>query len=126
MDTVRKQHSQAIPAHILRHFRAQSKSGKTFRAYSISTGISPLTFYGWRKKYGKHFDVKVKQKLHGPTPPSEEVFATFPTHLFQHGTDDPLLDIQFSDNLKFRIYRGATAEWFVPFYKLFRDDKSIC
>jgi hypothetical protein len=29
MATVRKQHSQTIPSHILRHFREQSKSGET-------------------------------------------------------------------------------------------------
>ena len=126
MDTVRKQYPQSIPAHILRHFRAQSKSGKTFRAYSISTGISPMTFYSWRKKYGKHFDNRVKKELHGSRPSLEEVFTTFPTHLLQHGTEDLLLEIQFTDNLTFRIYRGATAEWFTPFYKLFRDDDSIC
>lgn len=126
MDTLRMQHPENIPAHILRHFQAQFRSGKTFKAYSISTGISPLTFYGWRKKYGIHFDNRVNKELHGSTPSSEEVFTTFPTHLLQHGTEAPLLEIQFTDNLTFRIYRGATVEWFIPFYELFRDGDSVC
>ena len=126
MATVQKQDSQTIPPHILRHFKAQAKSGKTLRAYSISTGISPLTFYGWRKRYGKHFDAEVKKKLNRQTPPSAEAFTTFPTHLLQHGTNTALLEIQFNDRLTFRLYQGATAEWFAPFYKLFRNDDCVC
>lgn len=126
MGRVRKNHSPSIPTHILRHFQLQAKSDKTFRAYSISAGISPMTFYGWRKKYGKHFDAEVKIQLPGPTLPKEAVFTTFPTHLLQNSTDNPLLDIEFNDSLKFRLYRGATAQWFAPFCKLFRDGDSVC
>lgn len=125
MDNVKKRPNQPIPTHILHHFRAQAKSGKTFRAYSISAGISPLTFYSWRKKYGKHFNAEVKKEPYGSLPSSQDAFTTFSGHLM-YGNGDPLLDIHFNDSLRIRLYRGATAEWFAPFYKLLSGGNEVC
>lgn len=125
MDTERKNNSQTIPSHILRHFRAQAKSNKTFRAYSLSAGISTQTFYSWRKRYGKHFDTQIKKESPRSTPPSNDVFTTFPAHLL-NGTSDALMEIYLNDSLKIRVYRGASAEWFSPFYKLLSGGHAVC
>ena len=126
MDTAKQQAlPREIPSHILRHFHAQSRSGRTFRDYSVSAGLSPLTFYSWRKRYGKRFDAGTTGKSHTRLPPSNNAFTTFPAHLL-HGSADPHLEITLSNGVHLRVFPGATAAWFAPFYHLLSGNNASC
>ena len=124
MNRTEKEKNNHVPPHILNHFQAQSESGKTFREYSISVGISPLTFYTWRKKYGKNFTAESRKKSFN-IKRQPQTFTTFPAHILQN-TNQPLFDIYFNNNLKVRFYHGVDAQQFAPFYKLLSDGESTC
>jgi hypothetical protein len=124
MNRIKKEKSSQIPPNIRDHFQAQSESGKTFREYSISVGISPLTFYGWRKKYAKDFITEFGKKSSSPKL-KPQTFTTFPAHMLQR-TDQPLFDIYFNDNLKVRLYHGVDAQQFAPYYKLLCGGNPVC
>lgn len=124
MNRTEKGKNKQIPPHIREHFHAQLESGKTFREYSISMGISPLTFYSWRKNYGKRFTSESGKKSY-TTKQQPQTFTTFPAHIL-HSTDQPLFEIYFNDNLKVRFYHGMDAQKFAPFYKLLCGGNAVC
>jgi Transposase len=109
MDTFEK---SPIPPHIRQHFAAQTASGKTIKEYSTEAGISPLTFYTWRKKY-------LNKKTSAPR------FSSFGALSLQQ-LRQPLFDLHLYGGTRVSIYAGTTAEELAPFIRMLSGDTRPC
>ena len=101
-----------IPPHIAEHFRAHSAGGKSAKQYSLDSGISPQTFYTWRKKY-------LTKKNRIPQ------FSSIGTISLQQGLL-PLFDLHIYGSTKISIYPGATAGELAPFLALLAQHTEAC
>jgi hypothetical protein len=117
-------HKPPVPAHIRAHLQAQATSGKSIKDYSIDEGLSPLTFYDWRKRYGSRLGTTIA------TPSAEACKA--PLSFTTVGTvrlgesREPLFDIHLADGTRMSVYSGATAGELAPFLKLLSVGAKIC
>lgn len=120
MDITKKQ--REIPSHIRLHFQAHAASGKTVKEYSIEAGISPQTFYTWRKKYRK----SRKHSTGHSSPRSNDLcFSTVGTISLQE-LRQPLFDIHFAAGHKVTIHRGTTVQEFAPYLELLSGGHASC
>lgn len=121
MDMARLQ-KQPIPPHIAEHFKAHALSGKTIQEYSKEAGLSPLTFYTWRKKYLS----RKRQRTGSPNPPSrQQLFSTIGTISLQE-LRQPLFDIHLGTDKKITVYSGIKAQELAPFLELLSTGRVSC
>lgn len=121
MDMARLQ-KQTIPPHIAEHFKAHVASGKTIKEYSTVVGLSPLTFYTWRKKYRTR---KLQRAASPHTVAKQQRFSTVGTISLQD-LRHPLFDIHLTSGPRVSIYTGATAEDLAPFIELLSGSRVPC
>ena len=112
MDTVTRK--RAIPPHIAQHFHTHAESGKTIKEYSSAVGLSPLTFYTWRKKY-RSCKTQRNRHLHPVSP--RQRFSTVGTISLQE-LRSPIFDIHLAGGSRVSIYSGTTVQELAPFLVL--------
>jgi transposase-like protein len=120
MDTVTRKRD--IPPHIAQHFKAHTASGKTIKEYSSAAGLSPLTFYMWRKKYRSS---KTQRNRQSNQVPQQQRFSTVGTISLQQ-LRSPLFDIHLSSGLRVSIYSGTTTQELAPFLELLTGRQTGC
>jgi hypothetical protein len=120
MDTFARK--REIPSHIAQHFQAHTVSGKTIKEYSKEVGLSPLTFYTWRKKYRSR---KTQRNRHSNSIPKQQRFSTVGTITLKE-LRHPLFDIHLSSGLRVSIYSGTTTQELAPFLELLAGSHSVC
>jgi len=113
-----------MPARILHHLQAQAASGKSIRDYSIDEGLSPLTFYDWRKRYGSRLGSTIAAPSAQPCK-SPLSFTTVGTMHLGESTK-PLFDIHLPAGTSVSVYSGTTARELAPFLKLLSVGAKIC
>ena len=79
-----------VPAPIRHHLLKQQQSEIKIKAYCEKNGISPQTFYNWRKRYIKQIPPLVKSEISAP-PISFASLGTMSTQLQHHS----MFDIRF-------------------------------
>lgn len=111
-----------VPPHVAEHFMAHASSGKTIKEYSKEAGLSPLTFYTWRKKYLS----KKSQCATFPNRPSrQQQFTTIGTISLQE-LRQPLFDIHLGTGKKIAVYSGTKAQELAPFLELLSTGRGVC
>jgi len=117
-----RQQNQPVPPHIAEHFKAHAASGKTIKEYSKDVGLSPLTFYTWRKKYLS----RKSQRRASPNPASrQQLFSTIGTISLQE-LHQPLFDIHLGGEKKITVYSGTKAQELAPFLELLSTGHASC
>lgn len=121
MDMARLQR-RAVPSHVAAHFKAHSTSGKTIKEYSKEVGLSPLTFYTWRKKYLS----RKSQCAASPNPAfNQQQFSTIGTISLRE-LRQPLFDIHLGTETKITVYSGTKAQELAPFIELLSGSRASC
>lgn len=120
-----KRHRQKVtPTHIQQHFENHRHSGKTIKAYCSDAGISAMTFYDWRKRYGKKaFSSTITAKRQSSM--KEMTFTSLGTFATQQ-PQQPLFEVTVTTGVRISIYPGATAQEFAPFYQLLSGSGAPC
>jgi hypothetical protein len=121
MDMARLQR-QAVPSHVAAHFKAHASSGKTIKEYSKEAGLSPLTFYTWRKKY-KNRKTQCDDFSNPASIP--QLFSTIGT-ISLPKLHQPLFDIHLGAEKKITVYSGAKAQELAPFLELLSTGRGTC
>ena len=118
----KKTHQQkTVPAAIRQHLLKQEHSKKTIRQYCQEKGISPMTFYGWRKRYLKRMHSAVKTN----TTETRVTFASL-GKLSTQAPDRALFDIRLSSGISISVYPGTTAQGLEPFLSLLSVGDAPC
>jgi hypothetical protein len=120
MDTSARK--REIPPQIAQHFQAHTASGKTIKEYSTEVGLSPLTFYTWRKKYRSR---KTQRNRHLNPVSKKQRFSTVGTISLQE-LRHPLFDIHLSCGSRVSIYSGTTVQELAPFLELLSGSHPVC
>lgn len=120
MDTSARK--RKIPPHIAEHFQAHTASGKTIKEYSTEVGLSPLTFYTWRKKYRSS---KTQRNRHSDSVSKQQHFSTVGTISLQE-LRHPLFDLHLSRGIRVSIYSGTTTQELAPFLELLAGSHPVC
>lgn len=113
---------QTIPTHIAEHFKAHAASGKSIIEYSTEVGLSPLTFYTWRKKYRTH---KSQRAVSAKPVLKQQRFSTVGTISLQE-LRRPLFDIYLTLEPRVTVYQGTTAQELAPFIELLSGGRIPC
>jgi hypothetical protein len=103
-----------VPPHIEHHFKAWATSGKNIKEYSKKVGLSPLTFYAWRKKY---LTSKSQADSIPPAVSKQQRFSTVGTISLPE-IRQPLFDIELCSGQKVCVYPGTTVQQLAPFIEL--------
>ena len=91
----KKHRQKTVPTHIQQHFENHRHSGKTIKAYCSDAGISAMTFYDWRKRYGKKaFSSTVTAKRQSSM--KEMTFTSLGTFATRQ-PQQPLFEVTVSD-----------------------------
>lgn len=126
MDTAPTSRSpvKPIPTRIRHHLLKQPLSGKTIKDYCGKAGLSPWTFYNWRKRYGNQITVSADEQSPQPAKPSL-TFTTIGTVCLPENRS-PLFDIRFPTGVGVSVYSGTTAEQLSPFLSLVSGGSASC